>query len=266
MAYSLKNEVTADQFKEVINNVVNSKKIYRKRVNVYEIDGYNKGIKGEITSLSELTTWFFSIDFDGCDRNLTYCVYSDNDESEIPYRLADDIVYQLTNIMCEKMLIKINYSSNELYLMSAYSIFEQLIKLGFNNIEYENIKDVGYESTYKYGQVSKVTIAGENYFESGDCFNYNDKVIISWHDYKEVAVSREYICFNKLSKEEACKKLRNLGFFNIYYVKEKDLIKGWINKPNYVKYVQIDNDKPFHEWKKYKTCAKIRIGYHDFKN
>ena len=266
MKYSLKNEVHANKFEEIVNQVVNSKKIYRKRVKIYKIDGNCKSVEGEVISSSELTSWDFSIYFDGYDDNLTRSVYSDNDMSQIPYTLADDIIYELRYIMLEKMLIEIKYSVNQLTQMSAYDAKEELLKLGFTNINYQVIKDVKYNSIYEYGRVEQIVINGKNTFDAEDCFYYNDKITIMYHDYKDISVYSEKFDKKHETKEMICNRLRNLGFINIYYVAEKELIKGWVNKPNHVKYIQIGDDKPFKEGRKYKSDEKVRIGYYAFKD
>lgn len=81
--------------------------------------------------------------------------------------------------------INMTESSKSLKGENYELVLDQLIDMGFENIEVEKLQDLKIGWLTKDGEVEKVMIDGENNFKKDDSFKSNSKVKIYYHTFEE---------------------------------------------------------------------------------
>ena len=90
-------KLTEEQFENLAFNVI--KRIKKKKI---DIEVYGPKIYGTVESQSGLTEWDFTIDFnDYGSITGNYWLWSENDDSLIPKRIAEDMQKCIENILYE---------------------------------------------------------------------------------------------------------------------------------------------------------------------
>lgn len=162
--------------------------------------------------------------------------------------------------------IKIGYDYYELLQRNVSEVHTILHNKAFSNIKFNEVKDIYIGSPYKEGEVEQIMIGDNSFFKSFYKFQYNTEIIITYHEKKEITISFSANSLCKLNYIEVHRRLKELGFTEIYEQPIQDLKIGWLVKDGSVEKVSIAGNNSFNKNSVYHYDEKIVIEYHTFKS
>lgn len=161
--------------------------------------------------------------------------------------------------------IQLKHSCTELLGKDIDDVELSLYNHAFININKVPIKDVYEDSPYSLGQVERVVIHGDPFFNKGDVVPYDAEIVITYHAKREIIIPFNERSLWKMNYIDVENKLQDLGFTEIYECPIRDLVTGWITKNGSVKKVTIGDVYPFKKGSVFTYDTEITIEYHAFK-
>lgn len=161
--------------------------------------------------------------------------------------------------------IQLNHSYTELLGKSIDDVELSLHNLAFININKVPIKDVYEDSPYSLGQVERVVIHGDPFFNKGDAFPYDAEIVLTYHAKREITIPFNERSLWKMDYIDVENTLQDLGFTEIYECPIRDLVTGWITKNGSVEKVTIGDVCQFKKESVFAYDTEITIEYHTFK-
>lgn len=158
--------------------------------------------------------------------------------------------------------IPVGISSEELTGQNYEEVVDVLKKAGFSRVSSTPEYDIGINELNIEGTVESVNIDGNYSFSADKRFQFDSRVIVSYHMIKNIQVPCSAKEAGKMQYEDLKKQLEDAGFVNIKVEPKKDLIKGWLKKEGKVKTITINGDSSFDAYKSYRPDAEIIIIYH----
>lgn len=173
---------------------------------------------------------------------------------------------RLKALLFNKKNIKTDVSADALVGNYVEYVTERIKEAGFTNYEAVPVKDIYEGSDKKIGEVEQVIINGQSRFDANTMFPYKSRIIISYHAKREIAfpISSGQGC--KMTCDDLTKKLRELGYTEIYTEGIADLVTGWIHKNGSIKYVLVNGKTKYKKGDLFNYDVKIEIAYHTFAN
>lgn len=166
--------------------------------------------------------------------------------------------------MFNKKNIKADVSADDLVGNYVEYVTERIKEAGFTNYEAIPVQDIYEGSNKKIGEVEQVIINGQSRFDANTTFSYKSRIIISYHAKREIVfpISSGQGC--KMTCDDLTKKLRELGYTEIYTEGIADLVTGWIHKNGSIKYVLVNGKTKYKKGDLFNYDVKIEIAYHTF--
>ena len=180
------------------------------------------------------------------------------------HELEMQLVNNIRALLFNKKNIKTDVSADALVGNYVEYVTERIKEAGFTNYEAVPVKDIYEESDKKIGEVEQVIINGQSRFDANTMFPYKSRIIISYHAKREIAfpISSGQGC--KMTCDDLTKKLRELGYTEIYTEGIADLVTGWIHKNGSIKYVLVNGKTKYKKGDLFNYDVKIEIAYHTF--
>lgn len=171
---------------------------------------------------------------------------------------------RLKALLFNKKNIQTDISADALVGNYVEYVTERIKEAGFTNYEAVPVKDIYEGSDKKIGEVEQVIINGQSRFDANTMFPYKSRIIISYHAKREIAfpISSGQGC--KMTCDDLTKKLRKLGYTEIYTEGIADLVTGWIHKNGSIKYVLVNGKTKYKKGDLFNYDVKIEIAYHTF--
>ena len=161
--------------------------------------------------------------------------------------------------------IQIGLNSNDVLGADVFEAYRILQNNAFNNINLIPIKDIYTNTPYRVGQIESIQVGSNSRFVSSDFFAYDTKIVIKYHDKKEITLPFSSSRLKNKTRTEIGDRFLELGFKEIYEKPIRDLVTGWIKKDGSVERVTIDGNPVFKKKATYKFDVEIVIEYHTFK-
>lgn len=171
---------------------------------------------------------------------------------------------RLKALLFNKKNIKTDVSADALVGNYVEYVTERIKEAGFTNYEAVPVKDIYEGSDKKIGEVEQVIINGQSRFDANTTFPYKSRIIISYHAKREIAFPISSGQGYKMTCDDLAKKLRELGYTEIYTEGIADLVIGWIHKNGSIKYVLVNGKTKYKKGDLFNYDVKIEIAYHTF--
>lgn len=272
------DEVTEEEFQIIAKNVEK----YMKRLIDFIVVG--KIIYGIAESQSGLSDWKFKIDFNDYGHITgRYWITSENDDSNIPYYIANNIRLVIKAILRyredgEKFY---NGNSEEYYRKIVIEVMQnERIRRAEERTEQEKErtrqaeeKTKHLQMKYRYKKRKKLIKMIESLvisvlsllFLFGSIFYMDYKIDQDHKINNEKKITASSKDLKGKNYKDVVEILKKAGFTNIKLEKEKDLIFGWISKNGEVSSVTINGKSSFSDGDWFRKDAVIRIKYHTYK-
>lgn len=272
------DEVTEEEFQIIAKNVGK----YTNRLIDFIVD--KKTIYGIVESQSGLSDWKFKIDFNDYGHITgRYWIVSENEDSNIPYYIANNIKSVIKTVLRyrEDGDKAYNRNSDEYYRKIVMAVMQnERIRRAEERTEQEKEKTRQAEEKtkhlqmkYKYKERKKSIKMIEGlvicilslFFLFGSNFYMDYKID---HDHK-INNEKEVTASSKDLKGKNYKDVVEIfkkdGFTNIKLEKDRDLFLGWISKDGEVSSITINGKSSFSDGDWFKKDVVIRIKYHTYK-
>ena len=228
--------ITKEEFSNIVSKV--TKRIKRiKNVSITETV-----ICGSVESQSGISTWSFLIDFNDYGH-LTgkHWVTSDNEESNIPYRVGDMIEQEIKMILLEKGCQISSSASEEKPTVCNDNTKDQPQKKRSSKKKHRFLKFIAILVLFCIASFSAFM-----YLQSAN------HIVMPFST--DALIDSNYTT--------VLSKLTNAGFTNIYLNELNDLEYKSVEKEYLVTAVSIDGDSVFMKGEKHSKDAKVVITYH----
>jgi hypothetical protein len=160
--------------------------------------------------------------------------------------------------------IEVGKSSEKLLQMENYQdVVSYLKKQGFKNVSAAGEGDVKYGVDYEVGEITAISIDGDESFDEDDEFTQNSPIVIYYHSAADIEV-KSYTSYVGENYMDVVEDLNDAGFYNIEIEEDPDLIIGLLNSEGEVESIEIDGSSYFLEGNEYPADAKIVITIHTF--
>lgn len=161
--------------------------------------------------------------------------------------------------------ITIGISSSDILGKDHTSIEKRLKELGFADVDSYEMCDLIYSERSRDGIIERISVAGEEIFDSSMKYDKDVHIIIEYHSLKIVNPPMTSNEAKKQNYNDVVKAFNDAGFGNIKLVQEKDLITGWLTKDGSVESVAINGDTKYQTSASFLVDIEITITYHTFK-
>ena len=165
-----------------------------------------------------------------------------------------------------KKSIPVGSSSDELIGLNIEVVKKKLSDNGFVSINQIEEADLDADHLNLLNTVSKIEIENQDSFTAGHQFPFDASVKVYYHTplFVQIPYSSKELSGKKYTDVVAI--LKSAGFYDITTVPLEDLKTGWINKPDTVDTVLIENTPKFTTQDQFRINSTIIINYHSFKD
>ena len=161
-----------------------------------------------------------------------------------------------------KMLVSLEYSSQEFIGQNYTDVESILTDCGFSNIYVKNISDLSPSEIASENLVTDIKIAFTDNFDAHSHFPSNFPVVVIYHTLKPITVSFSSKDVKGKNYSDVMGSLKNSGFINISVEPQYDIITGWLVPDGEVASVSINGNKKFSSGDFFRPDDKIVITYH----
>ncbi|MEE1037949.1 MAG: hypothetical protein U0K95_02190 [Eubacterium sp.] len=257
-----------------------------------------------VESITQYSTWIFKVNFNNWG-NITsrYWLWSENEDSEIPNKVAANMSmlinkqYEKINLipidyqmlirkyigdelkekyknndgLFLKLLKRMEYSSIEMSSKDindsyVYPVLALILSRGFRNVLCIPIKDIDKESRFDEYKIEHISISGAVNFEKDDYFRLDSKINIYYHMKKEIKLKKTLESMKCKNVRDIAKYFHHIGFSNVNLVPIYDLKLGLFIKNDSIDRVEINCLSKDEKGSIYEYDAPIFIYYHTFKS
>ena len=172
------------------------------------------------------------------------------------------VIYYKTNA------IPVGFSSEWAEGKDYEVVVKELKKQGFTNVRAEGVEDLPFDSLDESFKVTEITFANSSSSSSFDANTTHlpdETVRVYYHSAMQVAVPLSSKTARGMDYHDVKAQFEDAGFRSIEVNARKDLVLGFIDKPDTVAEIAIDGDKSFSLGDKYPVDTTIVIEYHAFK-
>ena len=113
-------------------------------------------------------------------------------------------------------------SSDEALKMGYKELYSKFVDAGFNNADYNGLKDLTSSADKKNGTINDVTVNGKTTFKKGDKTMSNIPIIISYHSVKEASIPFDISMkiydedgLSEFNYEDVITQFKKEGFTNV---------------------------------------------------
>lgn len=226
---------------------------------------YNKGtvVYGTVKSQSGLTEWHFNIDFNDCGYITgQYWINSDNDDSDIPEKIAQIISLNIVSFLVRdgEVALEDGNHANVHKENMDYEDYRKMLGIIRSKAEIDR------KHERKRKTIKKIML----YFILAILIFLIGIVIFAYYKYTEhqksieVGISSTYAVGKDY--QTIVNALENNGFTNIHTYPDYDLEYENISQENIISEIEIHGKDFFDESSKYPYDSNIYIKYHMVKN
>lgn len=185
----------------------------------------------------------FVFELDKGEKEIIFAKSSDSDinekvkinvtsDMEIGYKISChydsidvNLLYENKDEKVQNNQVKIDFNSSKFDGMKYQEVVQILKELGFTNIEEKPVYDIVYDITPE-GEIDTVTIDGNDNYVSGNVFNNDVKVVVSYHmkdddDPRRIKAPYDGDTAKQLTYKEVEQAFKDAGFTNVTLKEEK---------------------------------------------